>query len=133
MATTSAFSGGKGYDGCGRRASGLSHGLEGVGDPVVVGGQEVAVAVEHRHDRRVACPGLHLVWVGSGGDPERHRCVAEVVDAEGLEVRRSDGARIRGTTDAQGRTGLQKSELLEAVSLRILPTNLSDANLGSRG
>ncbi|MCB1952509.1 MAG: hypothetical protein KDF61_10970, partial [Rhodocyclaceae bacterium] len=39
-----------------------------------------------------------------------------------FEVRRSDGARIRGTTDAQGRTGLQKSEFLEAVSLRILPT-----------
>ncbi|MCZ4304215.1 type VI secretion system tip protein VgrG, partial [Zoogloeaceae bacterium G21618-S1] len=39
-----------------------------------------------------------------------------------FEIRRSDGALIRGTADAQGRTGLQKSDFLEAVSLRILPT-----------
>ncbi|TVT44148.1 MAG: DUF2345 domain-containing protein [Denitromonas halophila] len=39
-----------------------------------------------------------------------------------FEIRRSDGALIRGVTDAQGKTGLQRSDFLEAVSLRILPT-----------
>jgi uncharacterized protein (DUF2345 family) len=38
-----------------------------------------------------------------------------------FEVVRADGALVRGTTDAQGRTGLQKSEFLEIAAVRILP------------
>ena len=34
---------------------------------------------------------------------------------------RADGAKIHGTTDANGRTGLQKSLLMEALELRLEP------------
>jgi type VI secretion system secreted protein VgrG len=37
-----------------------------------------------------------------------------------FEIERSDGSIIRGTTDANGKTGLQKSDFLEEVRLRLL-------------
>ncbi|MCH2242358.1 MAG: DUF2345 domain-containing protein, partial [Aquabacterium sp.] len=37
-----------------------------------------------------------------------------------FEVQRADGTVVRGTTDRQGRTGLQKSDFLEAVSVKLL-------------
>jgi type VI secretion system secreted protein VgrG len=39
----------------------------------------------------------------------------------GFEITRTDGAKIQGTTDAEGRTGLQKSLLLECVDMKLLP------------
>jgi type VI secretion system secreted protein VgrG len=38
-------------------------------------------------------------------------------------IAREDGSRIRGRSDAQGRTGLQKSIQLERVRITILPSN----------
>ncbi|MDK9692283.1 DUF2345 domain-containing protein [Azospira sp.] len=40
-----------------------------------------------------------------------------------FEVIREDGTKLRGQTDAQGQTGLQKSLFLENVTVRILPEN----------
>lgn len=38
-----------------------------------------------------------------------------------FEIVRGDGTKVRGVTDAQGKTGLQKSLFVENTSLRILP------------
>jgi len=38
-------------------------------------------------------------------------------------IAREDGSRIRGRSDAQGRTGLQKSIQLERIRITILPSN----------
>ena len=38
-----------------------------------------------------------------------------------FEIVRGDGTKVRGVTDAQGKTGLQKSLFIENTSLRILP------------
>ena len=37
------------------------------------------------------------------------------------EITRTDGSLIRGVTDTEGKTGLQKSLSLENISVRILP------------
>ena len=38
-----------------------------------------------------------------------------------FEIVRGDGSVIRGKTDANGRTGLQKSQFIEALSFRLMP------------
>ncbi|WP_205230090.1 DUF2345 domain-containing protein, partial [Azospira oryzae] len=40
-----------------------------------------------------------------------------------FEIIRENGTKLRGQTDAQGQTGLQKSLFLENVTVRILPEN----------
>ncbi|VFR94268.1 VgrG protein [plant metagenome] len=40
-----------------------------------------------------------------------------------FEIVREDGARIQGVTDAEGRTGVQRSELLGRYLIKILPNN----------
>jgi type VI secretion system secreted protein VgrG len=43
-----------------------------------------------------------------------------VVDRS-FEIERQDGTFIRGKTDKAGKTGLQKSEFLEALRFRLMP------------
>ena len=38
-----------------------------------------------------------------------------------FEILRGDGTVIRGKTDASGKTGLQKSQFIEALSFRLMP------------
>jgi type VI secretion system secreted protein VgrG len=38
-----------------------------------------------------------------------------------FEILRADGSMIRGVTDAAGKTGLQKSDFVEQIQMRLLP------------
>jgi uncharacterized protein (DUF2345 family) len=38
-----------------------------------------------------------------------------------FEIVRGDGSVVRGVTDSQGKTGLQKSQFMESISFRLLP------------
>ncbi|MEQ6340989.1 MAG: type VI secretion system tip protein VgrG [Gammaproteobacteria bacterium] len=40
-----------------------------------------------------------------------------------FEVTRADGSKIRGASDAQGRTGLQKGQVVDVLDVKILPRN----------
>ena len=62
------------------RLLGASAAFESVDELVVLRGVEVAVAVEHDGDRRVAGERRHLLGIRAVRDPQRHCGVAEVVD-----------------------------------------------------
>jgi type VI secretion system secreted protein VgrG len=38
-----------------------------------------------------------------------------------FEIDRGDGSVVRGVTDAAGKTGLQKSQFMEAMDIKLLP------------
>jgi hypothetical protein len=52
-------------------------------------GVEVAVAVQREAHRGVAGPGGNLLGIRAGRDPQRHRGVAQVVDAQPVQPGRS--------------------------------------------
>jgi uncharacterized protein (DUF2345 family) len=40
-----------------------------------------------------------------------------------FEITRADGTKIKGVSDAQGKTGLQKGQTVEGLNIKILPKN----------
>ncbi|MGT2455955.1 DUF2345 domain-containing protein [Cupriavidus basilensis] len=50
----------------------------------------------------------------------RNKVTGEVLKHQSYEIVREDGTRIKGMTDAMGRTALQKSHDVEAVVIRVL-------------
>ena len=96
---------------------------------------EVAIAVQGEADRGVAGPGGDLLGIRAGRDPQRHRCMPQVMDAQPIQPGRpgcrAPDAMPEGGQSQRATLGTHEHQIVGGPRTGQLPARASTTTLGS--